>query len=73
MIVLAAIQADASAQPILNTATALADLFDANLAALHVRENDNSSPRERRGRLWRTAARSQRPATRTDHRRRRRP
>ena len=46
-IVLAAIQADACAQPILNTATALADLFDANLAALHVRENDNSSPRER--------------------------
>jgi nucleotide-binding universal stress UspA family protein len=46
MIVLAAIQADACAQPILNTATALADLFDANLAALHVRENDSSSPRE---------------------------
>jgi len=45
-IVLAAIQADACAKPILSTATALADLFDANLAALHVRENDSSSPGE---------------------------
>ncbi len=46
MIVLAAIQADACAKPILNTATALADLFDANLAALHVHENNSSSPRQ---------------------------
>lgn len=65
MIVLVAIQADANARPILRAATALADLFDADLAALHVRENDSSSPRELAA-AFRVAARSQRLASRTD-------
>lgn len=44
MIVLAAIRADACAQAVLTTATAVADLFDAKLAALHVRQPHGSSP-----------------------------
>jgi nucleotide-binding universal stress UspA family protein len=44
-IVLAALEADACAQPVLRTAIALADLFDATAVALHVRENGTGSPR----------------------------
>jgi nucleotide-binding universal stress UspA family protein len=44
MIVLAALEADACAQPILRTAIALADLFDAPAVALHVRENGDGRP-----------------------------
>jgi len=46
MIVLAAIEADACAQPILMTATTLANLFDATVAGLHARQNGTRSPRE---------------------------
>jgi nucleotide-binding universal stress UspA family protein len=44
-IVLAAIEADACAQPVLSTAGAIAELFDASAVALHVRENGDASPR----------------------------
>ena len=44
-IVLAAIEADACAQPVLSTAIALADLFDATAVALHVREDGTGEPR----------------------------
>ena len=44
-IVLAALEADACAQPVLGTAIALADLFDATAVALHVRENGTRSPK----------------------------
>jgi len=44
--VLAAIEADACAQPILTTATALANLFHATVAAVHAHENGAGSPRE---------------------------
>ncbi len=41
-IVLAAIEADACAQPVLGTARAIAELFDASAVGLHVRENGAS-------------------------------
>lgn len=41
--VLAAIDSDASAEPVLNSAIALADLFDATAVALHVREPGSGS------------------------------
>jgi nucleotide-binding universal stress UspA family protein len=43
--VLAALASDACAQPVLNTAIALADLFDGTAVALHIRENGPGSPR----------------------------
>jgi nucleotide-binding universal stress UspA family protein len=43
--VLAALEADACAQPVLATAIALAELFDATAVALHVRKNGTSSPK----------------------------
>jgi nucleotide-binding universal stress UspA family protein len=46
IVVLAAIEADACAQPILITATALADVFAATITALHARENGTASPGE---------------------------
>jgi nucleotide-binding universal stress UspA family protein len=46
MIVLAAIETDACARPILMTATALANLFDATVVALHARENGTRGPWE---------------------------
>ena len=45
MIVLAAVEADACAQPVLSTAIALVDLFDARPVALHVYEDRAGSPR----------------------------
>ena len=42
--VLAALGSDASAQPVLSTAIAVAALFDATVVALHVRENGASIP-----------------------------
>jgi nucleotide-binding universal stress UspA family protein len=42
--VLAALGSDASAQPVLSTAIAVAALFDATVVALHVRENGVSIP-----------------------------
>jgi nucleotide-binding universal stress UspA family protein len=42
--VLAAIEPDACAQPVVGTAIALADLFDATPVALYVRENGTTSP-----------------------------
>jgi len=44
-IVLAALEADACAQPVLSAAIALADLFDATPVALHVREDGTRSPK----------------------------
>lgn len=41
---LVALDSDASVQPVLSTATALATLFEASVAALHVRENGASAP-----------------------------
>lgn len=43
-IVLAALESDACAQPVLNTAIALAELFDGTAVAMHVRENGPGSP-----------------------------
>jgi len=43
-IVLAAVAADVCAQPVLRTAIALTELFDASAIAFHVRENATSSP-----------------------------
>lgn len=42
--VLAAVDSDACAQPVLDTATALAELFDATVVALHVREPGIGGP-----------------------------
>jgi nucleotide-binding universal stress UspA family protein len=42
--VLAALDADAAAQPVLRTALALGPLFEASVVALHVRENGASLP-----------------------------
>jgi nucleotide-binding universal stress UspA family protein len=44
--VLAALDSDAAARPVLNAALVLADLFDASVVALHVRENASSVPQE---------------------------
>jgi nucleotide-binding universal stress UspA family protein len=44
---LAALGSDASAQPVLRTAIALASLFDATVVGLHVRENGAGSGQER--------------------------
>jgi hypothetical protein len=41
---LVALDSDASVQPVLSTAIALATLFEASVAALHVRENGASAP-----------------------------
>jgi nucleotide-binding universal stress UspA family protein len=46
---LAALDSDASAQPVLSTAVALATLFEASVVALHVRENGASTPEELTG------------------------
>jgi nucleotide-binding universal stress UspA family protein len=45
-IVLAAVEADACAQPVLGTAIVLADLFDATAVGLHVRENGTGGPQQ---------------------------
>jgi nucleotide-binding universal stress UspA family protein len=45
-IVLAALEADACAQPLLSTAIVLADLFHATVLGLHVRENGTAGPQE---------------------------
>jgi len=44
MALLVALDSDASVQPVLSTAIALATLFEASVAALHVRENGASAP-----------------------------
>ena len=47
--VLAALDANASAKPVLDTALAIATLFDATATALHVRENGAGAARELTG------------------------
>jgi nucleotide-binding universal stress UspA family protein len=45
-VVLAALESDACAQPVVTTAIALAHLFDGSAVALHVREDATKSPQE---------------------------
>ena len=60
-IVLAALGSDASAQPVLSTAIALAALFDATVVGLHVREDGAGIPESWRAPPGSSCARSAAP------------